>query len=390
MKRLNGVAVIAALLLLAGCGGTKTVTVTKTATAAATAPLTTAPPLTPVPGHPCPTDPKATSFYMACAGTAPGQTLNLGAKLGAQSVLGVDTYGDPAPYLAASFDETYVPYSGKGWSRGGLAAWIHAGKQAGLVFEASAAQAENGYSQGVADARYSLSYANALGFPSYTVIYLAVDTETSAASVARYFQGAHAVLGSRTGVYGSYTVVTGLEYTYHLVTPRTMWQTVAWSYGSRSNACLYQASINNFVSGQSVDIDYATCKDFGQFPVSHAPVLPKCFGKHAVGNATCRRVHATFDRYQKAASASGSAYGARGCNGLANSESVLQRRWSYFDSRLRKSPHVRRVHRLEALHATSRALNGVRRTYHGRGCGTFKQRDGYFSEKAGKLYKAYS
>jgi hypothetical protein len=208
---------------------------------------------------------------MQCAAGATGIAPPVSGRLGAGALYGVDSYGALPSYINAHFDCTYLSGypGGKDWTYEARASWVGRGKGACEVWETSATRAYDGYSAGQSDARAAAYESARVGFPTYVPIRFAVDTEASGASIRSYFQGVHSILGSRTGAYGSYYVITGLE-SYGLITPRTAWQTVAWSYGHRSNACLYQASINNWLDGHSVDSDYATCQDYGQEPVTQA------------------------------------------------------------------------------------------------------------------------
>lgn len=89
-------------------------------------------------------------------------------------------------------------------------AQIHGlGKAIAPTFEQGAAQAENGYNQGVADAQYAGTHANALGVPLDVWIWYAVDTGATEAMVRAYFQGIKAAGGRPAAMYGP--MGTGLQ-----------------------------------------------------------------------------------------------------------------------------------------------------------------------------------
>jgi hypothetical protein len=105
------------------------------------------------------------------------------------------------------------------------AAALHAvGLPIFLVFEGVAARAMSGRPGGEADAYAAKSAAAALGYPTSCPIFFAVDFDADPASVRPYFEGVHAVLDGRTGVYGGIRVTKGLR---DLAPYR--WQTCAWS-----------------------------------------------------------------------------------------------------------------------------------------------------------------
>jgi hypothetical protein len=318
------------------------------------------------------------NYYMQCAANAPGQTppTQLGATAG---TFGVDSYGAANPGIAATFDCTYLSGSpgGKDWTASGRAAWVARGKKTCVVWETYANRAEFGYGAGQDDARAARAEAAAVGFPTYVPIRFAVDTDTSAANVAAYFEGVKSILGDRTGAYGSYTIVTGLE-ARGITTPRNDWQTIAWSYGNRSRACLYQSSINDTLDGESVDYDTASCADFGQDPYAQTPKTV-CFGKHAQGSKACQAIHADVRKWQAAVKSSNGAYDARGCVALTKTRNTLNARWDWFWTQLREHPKVKTAYRKAALASTGRAVNSVRRVITGRACLTFSGRVSYFT-----------
>lgn len=373
---------VATLGIATGCGGNNHSSQVAQTTTTAT---------TQVVGLPASCDP--TNFFMQCSLNGASQRQNsLSGVLGV-NIFGVDTYGAGNAGIGASFDCSYLSGSpgGKDWTSGGLAAWHSRGKSTCVVWESSSTRALDGFSAGQSDAIRARSEAAGLGIPTYQPIRFAVDTDTSGASVRSYFQGVRSILGSRTGVYGSYYVVGYLE-NAELTTPRADWQTLAWSGGHWGRACLEQTFINTFLDGQSVDFDHAICSDWGQVP---APVRPKpriiCYGKHATpGNATCKSVYAKVRKYERAVATSNGAYKARACSKLISLRNSLQARWVYFDHKLTVAPHQRRVHRIGARAATGRALNGLRRAITGRQCVAFQTRAGFYTKTIQALKRQYS
>jgi hypothetical protein len=355
--------------------------------------VATPPVVTPVKGKPCPADPQAPGYYMQCAAAAPGQAQlpTLPAPKASASTFGVDSYGAVSTRIAyAKFDCTYLSGypGGKDWTAAGLRAWEAHGA-ACVVWETSAARALTGYSSGVRDAEAARHEAAEVGFPTYVPIHFAVDTETSAAAVRSYFTGVKSVLGSRTGVYGSDAVVAGLE-ADGLTTARNDWQTVAWSYGHRSRACLYQASINHYLSGYSVDYDYASCADYGQVPYKQKPARPICFGKHAAGSKTCRTIHKEVAGDLLSEQHNRHLYRSRGCVKEVKVYSTLVARRTYFRKQLHQHPHTKRAKREKALHATTKALKPINRVVTHRRCLSLNREYRHRQTVVAKIEKAYS
>jgi hypothetical protein len=207
------------------------------------------------------------SYIMQCAKNAPGRIANRFSSR--PQVFGIDfAYGGPSGQFlrahGAAFGASYLSDSSKDWTAANIQTYKAAGRGVVSVWEQTCCQALNGYSQGYSDAKHANSEAGLLGMPKNRPIYFAVDTDTSYQSVVSYFRGAdHAIGESRVGVYGSYSVVANLMLR-HLAA--FGWQTLAWSYGARFGpACIYQASINRDWFGYSVDYDYASCRNYGQW-----------------------------------------------------------------------------------------------------------------------------
>lgn len=108
----------------------------------------------------------------------------------------------------------------------------------GLVFEITATRPVlSGAAAGLADGALAMVMARNLGVPLTTVIYAAVDTDTSYNAVSGYLRAFRTANSYPTGVYGSITVVDGAMgdgFSFG-------WQACAWSDGQLSaNAQLYQ------------------------------------------------------------------------------------------------------------------------------------------------------
>lgn len=338
---------------------------------------------------------QGSNYAMQCKGSTPPRSAAPTHPTATPSVFGVDSYGAANSGIAANFDCSYLSGSpgGKDWTASAIRSWTARHKSVCVVWETYANRAEYGYESGQIDARRARAEAAELGIPTYVPVRFAVDTDTSASAVLSYFQGVKSIIGGRTGVYGSYRVVAGLE-SAQVTTPAADWQTVAWSNGARGRACLYQSSINHVLNGASVDYDNATCANFGQYPYS--PPAPKlvCFGKGATPkNATCRKITAQVASDQRASASSRRAYKARGCGPLVTLRDRLNARWSWFWNHT----HVKRLEakakqpsRFRALAATARAVNGVRRTITGRECVVFSSRGVNYDAKIAALRKQYS
>ena len=99
---------------------------------------------------------------------------------------------------------------------------LAAGLQIGLVWEAGAGSAGQGYGTGANHGAEAHRQASALGYPAACPLFYAVDDGSlSAAAVAPYFAGARTTSGYAVGVYGKGEVVDG--------TAGFKWQCSAWS-----------------------------------------------------------------------------------------------------------------------------------------------------------------
>jgi hypothetical protein len=129
----------------------------------------------------------------------------------------------------------------------------------GVVWETSARRARDGYAAGRVDAARALAAARELEMPEDRPIYFAVDYDASTSEVVGYFQGVVSYMGlARTGVYGGYNVVKGLD-SAGLAT--WFWQTLAWS-GGRWYAGNH---IEQYEVGVSWDENRSKQDDFGQW-----------------------------------------------------------------------------------------------------------------------------
>jgi hypothetical protein len=258
---------LVALLLLAGCGATKTLTVNKTVTVTTPGPAV-------VSGHPC----VGVDYYMQCAATVPGAIPPSGLvpkPTVSGAGFGVDfAWGGPScPTLKAyggRFGVSYLSYSSKDWSGGLLSSYWHNGCGIVFVFETSAARSLDGFNAGYSDAFNATHEAAGLGLSGKGIhIDYASDYDTSnyGCAFCSYYQGAAAWdrrVGDSTGAYGGlHTIQTLCQ--NHITTAN--WQTIAWSYGqwaSPSCAPLRQTSINDSWHGYSVDYDTAVAAYYGQ------------------------------------------------------------------------------------------------------------------------------
>lgn len=143
-----------------------------------------------------------------------------------------------------------------------VSSYVLDGVRVGTVWETTAGRALAGYAAGQSDAREAESQRKVIGLPPTSLHRFAVDTDTTWASVAPYFEGCASVLGKgRTAAYGGYKVTTG-AYGYGL---RRNWQTIAWSGGRLDpNAALYQNG--RTALGGDADINTVLAADWGQYP----------------------------------------------------------------------------------------------------------------------------
>jgi hypothetical protein len=113
------------------------------------------------------------------------------------------------------------------------------------------------FNQGVADAKNAVDEARYLGAPAGTAIYFTVDCDLKTADlvlVERYWEGVlTAIAGYSDGLYGGYLVISHMQ--GYKKPPKYTTQTVAWSYGKKTNCNIYQAFIDKAMYNTQVDID---------------------------------------------------------------------------------------------------------------------------------------
>ena len=158
--------------------------------------------------------------------------------------LGIDfawSKPDPDAVVAAGYKFVigYISHDdSKDLSKEQVAAYRAAGLQVYLVYETTADRALAGKAAGVSDALEAVSKAAQRGYPVSLPLFMADDTNTSAAAVSPYFLGAKTVLGNRTGGYGGIHVIDPLLQDGTIFWG---WQASAWSNGEVSqHAHLYQ------------------------------------------------------------------------------------------------------------------------------------------------------
>jgi Domain of unknown function (DUF1906)/Putative peptidoglycan binding domain len=139
------------------------------------------------------------------------------------------------------------------------------------VFETTAKRADGGRDAGLADAHTAIAELAYCGLPADTVVYFAVDWDTTVGPlITAYFRAVGEVLGiKRVGAYGSYRVIKAL-FDAKLITYG--WQTYAWSDGQWDDRShIEQYSNGEKVGGADVDFDRSMRPDFGQWPAKPAP-----------------------------------------------------------------------------------------------------------------------
>lgn len=176
---------------------------------------------------------------------------------------GAPSAAEAKSHYGAAFGASYLSFdASKGWAqRAGLVADYHAhGLGTVAVWETSARRASAGRAAGEADARTARGQAATLGNTAST-IYFAIDYEARGAEIDGYFRGVHAILGARSGAYGSYGAL-GYLCGAHLIGKG--WQTYAWSGGRWLPASC--APLEQYLNDDRVDYDRALATDYGQWP----------------------------------------------------------------------------------------------------------------------------
>ena len=140
---------------------------------------------------------------------------------------------------------------------------LSAGLAVGLCWETTADRAKSGAVGGLADGKAAKECAAAVGVPSNTVIYFAVDYNAQPndydAISAYMIAAASACRPYRLGVYGCYAVV---EEMHRRGIGVSLWQCVAWSGGKWSDhAAIQQREWNVKTPVVTVDNNYAHSTD---------------------------------------------------------------------------------------------------------------------------------
>lgn len=105
----------------------------------------------------------------------------------------------------------------------------------GLVFEATANRAAQGFAAGIQDAQYAEARCNSLGYPLVCTVWYAVDFDGTPGQVQSYFDGIMNESLRPIAPYGGYKIADGVKCS------GSPWQTAAWSGGKISGrAGLYQ------------------------------------------------------------------------------------------------------------------------------------------------------
>lgn len=234
-------------------------------------------------------------------GIDPEETLDLGHLIeegeNAPELLGLAKYSDgldhstpwngrfaPAALKAGySFVVRYVGTPGRNKSLRKDEADAYRAARLGLagVYEDKVGTALLGYDRGVRDSHSYFEDAHNLGAPDNCMGYAAVDTDTTGAKVAKYFEGWHRDFApERIGAYGGYWIIKYL-FDHKLIT--WGWQTRAWSrvngvFVWDPRACLRQFPMAKpfYVSlaGINSDIDWAMDDDYGQWTIAPPPPPP--------------------------------------------------------------------------------------------------------------------
>lgn len=158
-----------------------------------------------------------------------------------------------------------VPSGWKRLTKAEAAAISAAGLQIVSVFETTASRALGGRAAGLSDGAIAAQTALAVGQPTGSRIYFAVDFDASAKqmdTVIQYIKAAgEAARNFRTGVYGSAAVVEAVMAANACT---GFWQTYAWSKGRKLDGIhIYQydngpKGLGQPIHGVSVDLDQSS------------------------------------------------------------------------------------------------------------------------------------
>lgn len=249
------VAIVAALViaLVTGCGGPETKPVPKFG-------------VPPAGQQRC----NPADYSMGCALTTPAPSKLF--QLVRPVARGIDFgWGGPSPSWMHSqgfrFGASYLSTdSAKNWQAAQVRAYAKAGIARVFVWETSATRALDGCAGGKSDALAALAQGAKFGFRA---LYFAVDFDmqpSQQGAVSEYFRCVHGQLGSFTGAYGGIAAMR-LLFNLHLI--HYGWQTYAWSGGRWDS----RAQLQQYLNGNSYDLDRAVRKDYGQTP--YAKPKPK-------------------------------------------------------------------------------------------------------------------
>lgn len=162
----------------------------------------------------------------------------------------------------------YLGDSWKSFSKAEAAAIQKAGLDLCSIYQDTANHASYfRKSQGEKDGKQATIYAANVNQPKGSVIYFAVDYDTSNKqqlnAIKNYFAGVKSTITKdyKVGVYGSYTVIEALKGLVDYY-----WQTYAWSNGKISkHAYLRQYHNNVTIHGVTIDKNEAYVNDIGQW-----------------------------------------------------------------------------------------------------------------------------
>lgn len=272
-------AAIAAASLLAGCGGTHTITriqtisLPKLATRAAIAAHT---------GHPCSTR----NQTMECVLASQPEPKRLLFELPAGQLYGIDfgwqgISASHAQELHARFAISYLSDSSKDWTRGLLDDYHRAGIATVAVWETSGTRALDGCDAGRQDAQHAAAELKALGAPAGQPFTMAIDFDAESAQLAQigaYFRCASNAEPGRVNAYGSAYAIDYLH--ANGVVGNLNFVTYAWLY--RTNGQWPPTSVaplQQYLNGSSFDNDRALAANYGQWPYTAPRPRPTIHSK---------------------------------------------------------------------------------------------------------------
>lgn len=244
---------IAAALLLAGCGGS---TPARTPVTAGDIQHAT--------GHACNPADQVMQCVLATV-PAPARKLAL-----SPAIPGVDfAWTKIPPSQAGGFGASYLSSDpSKNWNPGLIAQYHQAGKGTVAVFENGGSEALSGCAAGAADARFGEQLLASWGYP-HSHEDLAIDFDASGPDVLSYFQCANQAEPGLIGAYGGYRP---LQFLCSKGVITLSWQTYAWSGGLFLPASC--APLEQWLNGSAFDHDRAIAANYGQFPTPAPPKPP--------------------------------------------------------------------------------------------------------------------